>query len=178
MTDNTINAADLEKVLEDWKFSEANQRNAREFFQDVQRLLQERTMEDIKWNDHVHFGAEARTHLGGEVVMLAKSKHTNVIFVRDSAGNVLNYIPKDLTPTGKRYRLVESGGNVFDDAGGELPYSPTGKYRDHDGDIWISVAGFWGWGGDEESARRMARNPDLREKAPYASPAFFPVEEA
>lgn len=71
----------------------------------------EPTMEGIEWDEYEHFLAEAEHPEHGKVVMIVKDIYNgNIGFLfkdEDNDNDFLFTAPENLTPTGKKYVLLE-----------------------------------------------------------------------
>lgn len=68
------------------------------------------TMDKIAWDDDKHYLAEAEHPEYGQVVMLSMSSLSGEVFTFFREDGVIYtpcVLPKNLTPTGKRYTLTE-----------------------------------------------------------------------
>ena len=67
------------------------------------------TMAEIRWNDDVHYLAEAEHAYWGKVIMLYRHAGLRQIqYLRAGGANEIRLAdPADLTPTGRRYTLTE-----------------------------------------------------------------------
>lgn len=68
------------------------------------------TMAEIEWDDDKHYLAEAEHPEYGKVVMLSMSSLSGEVFTLFKGDGVIYtpcVLPKNLTPTGKRYTLTE-----------------------------------------------------------------------
>lgn len=68
------------------------------------------TMADVEWDDRDHFLAEAEHPEYGKVIMLDMSFITgevSTLFKKDGVIYSPYVLPENLTPTGKKYKLVE-----------------------------------------------------------------------
>jgi len=66
-------------------------------------------MAEIRWNDDVHYLAEAKHAYWGKVIMLYRHAGLRQIqYLRTGGANEIRLAdPADLTPTGRRYTLTE-----------------------------------------------------------------------
>ena len=67
------------------------------------------TMEDVEWDDDVHYLAEAESDLFGTVIMLAKNEDGHIEFFdpKSKTSRTDESLTRTLTPTGRRYTLTE-----------------------------------------------------------------------
>ncbi|MDU4504419.1 MAG: hypothetical protein E7J02_15805 [Staphylococcus warneri] len=62
------------------------------------------TMDEVEWDDELHYLAEAETEDGIKVVMLSQSRDFIRCIQPPNAGDVVIGLPReDLTPTGRHY---------------------------------------------------------------------------
>ena len=68
------------------------------------------TMAEVEWDDDKHYLAEAEHPAYGKVAMLSMSSLSGEVFTLFKEDGVIYtpyVLPKNLTPTGKRYTLTE-----------------------------------------------------------------------
>lgn len=72
--------------------------------------IPESTMAEEEWDDDEHYLAEAEHPTLGKVIMIFQSPNTgNIFFISPNGGvqHLVYCLPNNLTPTGKRYTLME-----------------------------------------------------------------------
>lgn len=139
MTD-TIKTADLQAIVEKYKGYPPS--NA--FFLEIQGLLPDDTMKNKDWNYDDHFLAEARLAPGWEseyAIMLGKDAYNGRIrCIIKGDNSTFALPPEELTPTGRKAKLVIDTGLLVDD----------------DGDFWEEINGKWVIGYSPERRKENA----------------------
>lgn len=67
------------------------------------------SMAEIKWDNGQHYLAEAEKPDFGKVIMIAPSGARFILTLSAEDGAVLRNIPANLTPTGRKYKIVPEG---------------------------------------------------------------------
>lgn len=67
------------------------------------------TMSEVKWDDDLHYLAEAEHPNFGKVIMLRLNAHNLIEFIAPEcyASRFKDTSPENLTPTGRRYTFTE-----------------------------------------------------------------------
>lgn len=137
----TIKTEDLRAIVEKYKDSPGS---PNELLWEIQGLLPDATMKDKDWNYDDHFLAEVRLSLGCGyefAVMLGRDYGTdNIQCIIKGDNSIFVLPPEELTPTGRKAKLVID----------------TGLMVDVDGDFWEKIDGIWVIGSSPERRKAQA----------------------
>jgi hypothetical protein len=138
---DTIKVEDLRAIVDKYK-GYTNPPHA--FLSEIQHLLPDDTMKGQDWNYDEHFLAEARLAPGWEseyAIMLGKDTFTERIrCIIKGDNSIFSLPPQELTPTGRKAKLVID----------------TGLLEDEDGDLWEEFDGKWAIGSSPERRKERA----------------------
>lgn len=126
------------------------------------RLTTELTMRDIEWNPDRHRGFGAVDKGGFEWVMLESLGVARIICVAPDFSNTCQIQSRDLTPNGKRYRLVEETNNpkvLKSESDYELAPVGTVVCKSGSRQVFVkSIDGRWEYGGLGYTNRETAEH--------------------
>lgn len=90
-----------------WRVSPANIKDSKDAIKKALPPLPRSTMAEIRWDDDMHFLAEAKNDIGISFLMLKKHDIGNIKCVVYPSFETRIVRADALTPTGKRYTLTE-----------------------------------------------------------------------